>query len=160
MVLHLPQPKIIDADALNLLSHIPQKLMNAIITPHPGEAARLLGCTTSTVQADRCGSAKKIAEQYGAVVVLKGSGTIVADQKAIPAICEAGNPGMATAGMGDVLSGVIAGLVAQGLPLDNAAKLGVLMHAMAADAVAKENGERGLLASDLMLPLRRLANVL
>ena len=160
MVLHLPQPKIIDADALNLLSQAPEKLTHAILTPHPGEAARLLACTRSTVQADRYSSAKKIAEQYDAVVVLKGSGSIVTSHNAIPAICQAGNPGMATAGMGDVLSGVIAGLVAQGLSLLDAAKLGVLMHAMAADAVAKENGERGMLASDLMLPLRRVANAL
>ncbi|MBL4744403.1 MAG: NAD(P)H-hydrate dehydratase [Cycloclasticus sp.] len=149
-------PTVIDADALNLLSQQPRKNNHWVLTPHVGEAARLLNCTTAEIQQDRASAAEQLQEQYGGVVVLKGAGSLVFDGEEM-FICNAGNPGMASGGMGDVLTGVIAGLIAQGLTLFEAAKLGVLVHAMAADYAAKQ-GERGLLASDLMAPLRELVN--
>lgn len=151
-------PKIVDADALNLLSESPQKQANWILTPHPGEAARLLHCTVETVQANRRESAQKIMDQYGGVVVLKGEKTIVNAENEEPMICTAGNPGMATAGMGDVLSGVMGGLLAQHFALHAAAKTGVLLHAMAGDTAAEKSGERGMIASDLMQYLREFVN--
>ncbi|HLB56455.1 MAG TPA: NAD(P)H-hydrate dehydratase [Coxiellaceae bacterium] len=156
--LNTEQNKVVDADALNLLSEKPQKKNNWILTPHVGEAARLLHCSTAQVQADRFDSAKKLCNQYGGIIVLKGAGTLIQAENELPFLCEAGNPGMASGGMGDVLSGVIGGLLAQHFSLLSAAKTGVLLHAMAGDLAAKENGERGLLASDLMLYLRQLVN--
>lgn len=149
---------VLDADALNLLSQAPQRVPQAILTPHPGEAARLLGIDKSEVQADRFGAAEALTKRYGAVVVLKGAGTIVAAPGEVPAVIGAGNPGMATGGMGDVLSGVIAALHAQGLPPFQAAVAGALLHSAAADAAARVGGERGLLPSDLFPHLRRMAN--
>lgn len=157
-VLPAKQPKLLDADALNLLAERPEKHHDWILTPHPGEAGRLLNETTENVQADRVQAVKSLQRQYGGVVVLKGAGTLIKAQNDEIAICEAGNPGMASGGMGDVLSGVIGGLAAQGLSLENAAKAGVFIHAQAADAVAAEGGERGLLATDLLMQLRRLVN--
>jgi hydroxyethylthiazole kinase-like uncharacterized protein yjeF len=156
-VMENPLPKVIDADGLNILSSKntpPQD--NWILTPHPGEAGRLLGCPTATVQADRSLAAVQLQQRYGGVVVLKGMGSIVQGNNA-PYICTAGNPGMATGGMGDVLGGVIAGLLAQGLTLEKAASVGTLVHALAADQAALE-GERGLLAMDLMPYLRKGVN--
>ncbi len=150
--------KVIDADALNLLSQAPQPVPSAILTPHPGEAARLLGDTTAEVQADRFSSLGKLIEHYEAVVVLKGVGTLLGARGRLPAICTAGNPGMATAGMGDVLTGIIGGLMAQGLSLYQAAEAGVFIHATAADIAARDGGERGLLASDVLDYLRELVN--
>lgn len=150
-------PMIIDADGLNLLAQIQKKNENWVLTPHPGEAARLLGVSVEAVQQDRLSAIKALHNRYGGVSVLKGAGTLVYAANALPTLCDKGNPGMASAGMGDVLSGVIAGLIAQGIPLGEAAKLGVYIHAMAGDLAAKE-GERGLIAMDLMPFLRRLAN--
>jgi NAD(P)H-hydrate epimerase len=129
----------------------------AVLTPHPGEAARLLGIDTVAVQADRLGAARAVGERYGATVVLKGAGTVVAARGEIPAICDRGNPGMAVAGMGDVLTGVIAALLAQGASGPAAARAGVWLHAVAGDR-ASLAGERGLLASDLFEGLRALVN--
>lgn len=151
-----PLPKVIDADGLNLLAQHPVSIPNAILTPHPGEAARLLGCTTATIQQDRFAAAQQLQQRYGGVIVLKGMGTIVQSSNDT-AVCTAGNPGMATGGMGDVLGGIIAGLLAQGLPADKAAGIGVLVHALAADQAAA-TGKRGLLASDLFPYLRGLLN--
>ena len=109
------------------------------------------------IQADRFTAANEVQACYGGVCVLKGAGTIVATGKDIPAVCAAGNPGMASGGMGDVLTGAIAGLLAQGLTLSDAAQLGVCLHATAADYAAAK-GERGLLASDLLPYLRDLVN--
>lgn len=165
-VLHLAlqsgKPLVLDADALNLLSTWPHEPRDAILTPHPGEAARLLGITTAEVQRDRFAAAQAIAQRYGAVVVLKGAGTIVAapDGHGVQEplrVIGAGNPGMAVGGMGDVLTGVIAALRGQGLPAFDAASVGALLHSLAGDAAAEE-GERGLLPSDLMPYLRQLAN--
>lgn len=150
-------PLVVDADALNLLSKTNKFNENWILTPHPGEAARLLNETAQAVQQDRLDAIKKINKRYGGVCVLKGAGSLVLAPNSLPAICDKGNPGMASAGMGDVLSGVIGALLAQGIPLGDTAKLGVCMHAMAGDLAAKD-GERGMIATDLMPYLRRLAN--
>jgi hydroxyethylthiazole kinase-like uncharacterized protein yjeF len=150
-------PLVVDADALNLLSKERVKSNNWVLTPHVGEAARLLNCTSADIQSDRLMAVKQIQQEYGGVVVLKGKGSLVFDGQETISICDAGNPGMASGGMGDVLTGVIAGLIAQGLSALNAAKLGVIIHATAGDLAAVD-GERGLLASDLMPFIRRLAN--
>jgi len=150
-------PLVVDADALNLLAADPVRRENWILTPHPGEAARMLDCRSADIQADRYAAARNLQARYGGVIVLKGSGTLILDDRQNMAVCDAGNPGMASGGMGDVLTGVIAGLVAQGFALPDAARLGVCIHAAAGDAAARE-GERGLLADDLMPWLRKLAN--
>lgn len=152
-------PLVIDADGLNLLSEITLFRENWVLTPHPGEAARLINKTSQWVQEDRLAAIKEINKRYGGVCVLKGAGSLVLAPNSLPTLCDKGNPGMASAGMGDVLSGVIGGLIAQGIPLGDAAKLGVLIHAMAGDLAAKE-GERGTVAMDLMPYLRRLVNSL
>jgi hydroxyethylthiazole kinase-like uncharacterized protein yjeF len=152
------KPLVLDADALNLLAEEPHPVPGAVITPHPGEAARLLGKDKNEVQADRYGAAEALALKFRCVVVLKGAGTVVAAPGEIPAVIGAGNPGMATGGMGDVLSGVIAALQAQHLPVFQAAVAGALLHAAAGDAAARIGGERGLLPSDLFPHLRRMAN--
>ncbi len=153
------KPLVMDADALNLLAQHPQALHEAILTPHPGEAGRLLGVHADKVQRDRYGAAHAMAERYESVVVLKGAGTVVAAPGQIPAVIDTGNPGMASGGMGDVLTGVIAALRGQGFTAFDAAVCGALLHGAAGDAAAREGGgERGLLASDLFAQLRRLAN--
>ncbi len=153
------KPLVLDADALNLLARHPHALRaDAILTPHPGEAARLLGIGTAEVQQDRFRAARGLSERHGCVVVLKGAGTIVTAPGQTPRVISAGNPGMAVAGMGDLLTGVIAALVAQGLPAFDAASAGALLHAAAGDAAASDGGQRGLLPSDLLPWVRRLAN--
>ena len=162
-VLEQTVPLVVDADGLNLLAEEPARREQWVLTPHPGEAARLLGCTVGAVQDDRFAAAASLAESFGGVCVLKGAGTLVhggphAGSEGPPVgVCMAGNPGMATGGMGDVLTGIIAGLLGQGLGTVEAARLGVCLHAAAGDAAAKA-GERGLLAGDLMSWVRRLAN--
>jgi hydroxyethylthiazole kinase-like uncharacterized protein yjeF len=148
---------VVDADALSLLAQSPRKNAHWILTPHPGEAARLIGKTTAEVQHDRLGAAREIAARYGGTVVLKGAGTLVLGDAGLPAICDRGNPGMASAGMGDVLTGVIAGIVAQKAELAAAARVGVLVHALAGDMAARR-GERGLLATDLLAYLPTCVN--
>ena len=146
------------ADALNWLAATPARNDARIITPHPGEAARLLGSTAAAVQEDRRAALDALAETYGGTVVLKGAGSLVsAAADEAPWLCSAGNPGMASAGMGDVLTGVIAGLLAQGLALPAAAAVGVEAHARAGDRAAAR-GERGLIASDLLGELRGVIN--
>ena len=153
------KPRVFDADALNLLAESPRRLCECdTITPHPGEAARLLGIATGDVQRDRFAAAQALCERYGAQVVLKGAGSIVASPDAAPAVICAGNPGMAVGGMGDLMTGCIAALLAQGFAPRGAAIAGALLHAGAGDAAAREAGERGLLPSDLLPWLRRLAN--
>lgn len=148
---------VVDADALNLIAKSPRRRSNWILTPHPGEAARLLNCTTADIQNARLDAAQKLAADYGGVVVLKGAGTIVATEGEIPAVCDLGNPGMSTAGMGDVLTGVIAAIAAQGASLWDAARAGVVVHAAAGDEAA-QLGERGLVAGDLIGRLRSWVN--
>jgi len=158
-VLACDKPRVFDADALNLLAQIPQRLAaRDVITPHPGEAARLLGIETQDVQRDRFAAAAALCERYGASVVLKGAGSIVATPEGLPAVICAGNPGMAVGGMGDLLTGCIAALLAQGFAARDAAIAGALLHAAAGDAAARMDGERGLLPSDLLPWMRRLAN--
>jgi ADP-dependent NAD(P)H-hydrate dehydratase / NAD(P)H-hydrate epimerase len=150
-------PLVIDADALNLLAEEGQTSENWIITPHPGEAARLLKTESKTIQSDRFKSVRLLHEKYKGPVVLKGCGTLIADTEGNLFVCDAGNPGMSSGGMGDVLTGVIAGLVAQGIELNHATKMGVCLHANAADRAA-DSGERGMLALDLMPHLKDLVN--
>jgi NAD(P)H-hydrate epimerase len=152
------KPLILDADGIGLLARRPRPLPQAILTPHPGEAARLLGMRNDEVQADRFAAVESLAQSFQCVVVLKGAGTLVAAPGETTAVVDAGNPGMATGGMGDVLTGVIAALHAQGLPRFQAAVHGALLHGAAGDAAARIDGERGLLPSDLVAHLRRLAN--
>ncbi len=151
-------PLVLDADALNLLAVEPLHRDKWVLTPHPGEAARLLGCTVQEIQQDRFLAIAALEASFGGVCVLKGCGTLVLGADGESALCSEGNPGMATGGMGDVLTGVIASLIAQGWELGTAARLGVAVHAAAADRAAARDGERGLLASDLFSHLRRLAN--
>lgn len=147
---------VVDADALNRLAAQPAWREGWILTPHLGEAARLLGTDTATVHDDRWLAADRIVERYGGVVVLKGAGTLIVD-RARRSVVTAGNPGMASGGMGDVLTGVIAGLRAQGLSAFDAACAGVEVHGRAADHAA-QRGERGLLAGDVLDALRGVLN--
>jgi ADP-dependent NAD(P)H-hydrate dehydratase / NAD(P)H-hydrate epimerase len=142
------KPSVLDADALNSLAEQPRSNSNWILTPHPGEAGRLLGIAAADVQRNRLQTAQDICARYGGVVALKGAGTLVVDRDDLPHICDRGNPGMASPGMGDVLTGVIAGILAQGAGVVAAARTGVFVHAMAGD-MAAHRGERGLIASDL-----------
>ena len=146
-------------NALNLLAKRDNVLLapDTVLTPHPGEAARLLGITTAQVQADRPAAARALCERFDCVIVLKGAGTLVAAPDETPRVIAAGNPGLATGGTGDVLTGVIAALRVQGWPAFQAACTGALLHAVAGDMAALE-GERGMLASDLFAPLRGLVN--
>jgi len=159
-VLKSSLPVVIDADGLNVLAKHSGKHKNWILTPHSGEAGRLLGCSTEEVLADRLKALKTLQEKYGGVCVLKGAGTLIQGPSSIIGLCPYGNAGMASGGMGDVLSGVIGGLVGQGLTSLDAAKLGVCVHALAGDEAAKAGGERGTIASDLMPYLRKLVNVI
>lgn len=146
-------PLVVDADALNLLATTPSRNSEWILTPHPGEAARLLKASTTAVQRDRVVAARQLVKRYGGVCVLKGAGSLVADAQSLW-LCDRGNPGMASGGMGDVLTGAIAALRAQGLSALAAARLGVWLHAAAGDDAAQP-GEIGLLASDLYPFMRR-----
>lgn len=179
------RPLLLDADALNLLARAPKgrapkgkrrqrrRRENRVLTPHPGEAGRLLSCSAAEVQEDRFAAVRQLQKDYGGVVVLKGSGTLIcspgpkgggetaetsASDNVRLALSDSGNPGMASAGMGDVLSGVIAALIAQGLPLVVAAEYGVCLHGEAGDQQAAAGGERGLLARDVIEALRGLVN--
>ncbi|RUL80146.1 NAD(P)H-hydrate dehydratase [Dyella choica] len=152
------KPLVLDADGLNLLAREQHRFAApAVLTPHPGEAARLLARTNVEVQADRFAAARELAQRYGAVVVLKGSGSLIANPDGRLDVCTWGNPGMASGGMGDLLTGVIAALMAQGCSAWDAARIGVGQHARAGDVAARK-GERGLMASDLLDPLRALGN--
>lgn len=163
-VLRASQPLVVDADALNLIAEQAQgstesrRRADWILTPHPGEAARLLGVSTGDVQHDRLKALEALADRYGGTIVLKGAGTLVGARGRIPGLCERGNPGMATAGMGDVLTGATAGVLAQCGDPWTAARVAVLVHAMAGD-VAARGGERGLLASDVARELRTAVNL-
>ncbi len=148
----LQKPMLIDADGLNaLVGHLNKSiLLNKIITPHPGEMARLLGSSTAFVQADRKGVAKRFSKYYNVTIVLKGHRTVVASPAGTVYTNTTGNPGMATAGSGDVLSGVIAAFWGQGLSAFEAAKYGVHIHGLAGDLAAADKGEISLIASDII----------
>jgi len=158
-VLESDKPLVVDADALNLLSLAPRRRDNWILTPHPGEAGRLLGSTAKAVQADRLAALDALVLRYGGTVVLKGAGTLIGSAAATPGLCERGNPGMATPGAGDVLTGAIAGILAQCANAALSARVGVWVHAMAGDSVARAGGQRGLLASDIARELRTWVNL-
>lgn len=148
---------VVDADALNLLAASPRSLPpDTVLTPHPGEAGRLLGRSVAEVQHDRLAAAHALCSRFGCVAVLKGAGTVVAAPGETAWIIDAGNPGMAVGGMGDALTGVIAALRAQGLAAAHAAVAGALQHAVAGDRAAGEGGSRGLLPSDLIAALRHV----
>lgn len=152
------KPALWDADALNLLAINPRKRQNRVLTPHPGEAARLLGCSVKDIESDRLLSARKLTERYGGVVVLKGAGTLIASERGEMAIADVGNAGMASGGMGDVLSGIIGGLLAQKLNVYDAACAGSVLHGAAADEIAHRQGTRGMLATDLLAVIAPLVN--
>jgi NAD(P)H-hydrate epimerase len=152
-------PLVLDADALNTLAQIPrwwrELADDAILTPHPGEMARLAGVSVDEVQRDRAGIARRAAPEWNKTVVLKGAYTVVAAPDGKAKISPIANPGLASAGTGDVLSGAIAGLVAQGLSLFEAAALGVYLHGEAGEMVKDKLGDAGMIATDLLpvLPL-------
>jgi NAD(P)H-hydrate epimerase len=147
-----PHPLVVDADALNALADQPDVWRKAaaarVITPHPGELARLQNSTTSAVQSDRTGQAQKFAKTHGVVVLLKGHQTVIADGVKV-AVNTTGNPGMATGGTGDVLTGLIAALLAQKMNAFDAARLAAHLHGLAGDLAAAEFSEPGLIASDV-----------
>jgi len=151
-------PCVLDADALNLLAagvvQMPRMAAERIITPHPGEAARLLDQTTAVVQADRYAAALALQARWGGVAVLKGAGTVIAAESSLW-VSAAGNPGMASGGMGDVLAGLLGALLAQDMSAREASVLGVCLHGAAGDRAAA-GGQRSLLAGDLFEPLREL----
>lgn len=155
-------PLVLDADALNMLAagRVVREARrdNWILTPHPAEAARLLGTTAAAVQADRFAAVLALQQRYGGVIVLKGAGTLVCGPDGVIGLCTGGNPGMASGGMGDVLAGIIGGLLAQHVDIADAARLGVCLHAEAADLAAVLHGERGLLATDVIAQLQGLVN--
>jgi NAD(P)H-hydrate epimerase len=155
-----PPVLVLDADALNIISEVDkwwkQLPANTVLTPHAGEMARLTGKSIEEVQRDRLTSAREAAKQWGKVVVLKGAYSIIAEPKGTAMICEMANPGLATAGTGDVLAGAIAGLAGQNIAPCRAAALGVYLHAKAGELVREELGDTGMLAGDLMLALPKV----
>ena len=160
MLSKLTKPIVLDADALNIIASTQLDRLgdNCIITPHPGEAARLLNTTTAQVQQDRLTAIRKLQAKFNCIVVLKGANTLIKSCDRLVYLCGAGNPGMASGGMGDVLSGVIGGLVAQGLALDAATRLAVIAHATAGDKLAETEGQIGILATDLIPEIRKILN--
>jgi len=154
LITKLAIPMVIDADGLNVLvGHLDllkKTRAPIVMTPHPGEMARLIGTSTHAVQTDRLGVAADFVKRHPVTLVLKGARTIIADRSGVLTINSTGNPGMATAGTGDVLTGMIAGLIAQGYPPDQAARLGVYLHGLAGDLAAAEVGEIGFIAGDLI----------
>jgi NAD(P)H-hydrate epimerase len=157
-VLQCNLPLVVDADGLNLLAGEPERRDGWVLTPHPGEAGRLLGCSAREIQSDRFGAVSRLRRRYGGVVLLKGAGTLIASEvEALTGLCREGNPGMASGGMGDLLTGVIGSLIVQGESIEMAAEMGACLHGAAAD-LAAGGGERGMLATDLLPAIRRLMN--
>jgi len=156
-------PKLMDAGALRLLSEEDDGQRDDwVLTPHPGEAASLLGESVSDVQNSRFTSVELLQQKYGGYIVLKGAGSLLKSptsaKEKLPQVCPYGNPGMASAGMGDILSGVIGSFIAQGYELELAAQLGLCVHSLAGDLAASD-GQTGLLASDLLVHIRQLVNI-
>jgi hydroxyethylthiazole kinase-like uncharacterized protein yjeF len=159
-VLAAGKPLVMDADALNWLAEARLRRVDWVLTPHPGEAARLLGCSAAEVQADRFSALRHLQDLYGGTIVLKGAGTLVlGPSPRPPGVCSQGNPGMASGGSGDVLTGMIAALLGRGLDPENAAEAAVCLHAAAGDRAAAE-GEQGLLATDLIAAIRPTLNAM
>ena len=158
-VLESNKPLILDADALNILAQNPQQKEDWVLTPHPGEAARLLACSNSEIQSDRLKSLKKLCDAFGGVVLLKGQNTLIGRKENTPYMISAGNPGMSTAGMGDLLTGIISALYAQfrDQDLQLLTSVSALIHSTAGDRAAR-SGERGIIATDLFVELKDLLN--
>lgn len=158
-VLQSGKELVLDADALNLIASVPSLAIaapNFVMTPHPGEAARLLNCSVAQVECDRFAASRRLQQRFGGVVVLKGAGTLIAHKQGL-SLADVGNPGMAVAGMGDVLCGIIAALLCQGLSFEDATSTAVCAHGYAGDQAA-DGGYVGVRASDLMPHLRRYLN--
>ncbi|MDP1932876.1 MAG: NAD(P)H-hydrate dehydratase [Gammaproteobacteria bacterium] len=170
-------PLVVDADALNLLAEAAAERRETaaadeqsatvrrqhwVLTPHPGEAGRLLGCSTAQVQADRFAAVRRLQSTWGGVCLLKGAGSLISYESNADVVrcdlCTEGNPGMATGGMGDVLSGLTGAFIAQGLSLADSVRCAVCVHGESADLAASVDGERGLLASDLFVHIQQLVN--
>ncbi len=151
------KPMVVDADGLNLLAQNPEKRSNWVLTPHPGEAARLTRQNSNEIEQDRFHWVSLIQQNYGGVVLLKGAGTLVAGSDDV-AVSTTGNPGMASGGMGDSLTGIIAAMLAQSGHGLEAVEKSVYLHGAAADAAAQEQGEIGLLASDVIEKIRSILN--
>lgn len=160
-MLAVDKPLVVDADALNYLSEHRQRRSQWVLTPHPTEAARLLGLSTAAVQAARNEAAIALATDYAAIAVLKGACSLVSEliehNEVSISVCDYGNPGMATGGTGDVLAGLIGALIAQFGFSRRTVELGVLVHALAGDDAAAD-GERGLIATDLLAHIRQRVN--
>ncbi|MBL8695646.1 MAG: NAD(P)H-hydrate dehydratase [Planctomycetes bacterium] len=160
VVCEITKPLVLDADGLNAfasanaLADLARRKAPTVLTPHPGEAARLLGSTTAKIQADRVGAARTLAQRARAFVILKGAESCISDGTKVH-INRTGNPGMATGGSGDVLTGIVAAFLARGLPPWDAAVLAAHVHGRAGDLAARDGGEDGLLATDLLEFLRR-----
>lgn len=154
MIREVKIPIVLDADGINALSGHTDILRKAkgqvVITPHPGEMARLINISAAEINRDRLSVAGRFTREYNVVTALKGAGTIIAEPSGGIYINSTGNPGMASGGTGDVLTGMIAGLIAQGCPLPDAAITGVFLHGLAGDLAAKERGETGLIAGDVI----------
>lgn len=155
-VLEQPKPKVIDADGLNWLANNPTKQQNWVLTPHPLEAGRLIEQSQYHIQHDRFAAVTELQAMYSGTVVLKGCGSLIASRDKIK-ICQHGNPGMATAGSGDILTGIIASFIGQGMSPELAAEIAVNVHAQAGDLAAKE-GERGMIATDMLNCIRQIVN--
>lgn len=158
-------PLVLDADALNLIARhadlqddLRDRGQSTVLTPHPGEAARLLGCTAQQMQADRLAAARELAQKFGCSVVLKGAGSLCATRDGKLFVNNTGNPGMSSAGMGDVLTGMIAAFIAQGMSADDALQLAVHLHGAAGDALAEQHAGIGMTASELTDWARYLLN--
>jgi len=156
-LINVEVPRVIDADALNLLAESPYYSEQWVLTPHPGEAARLLQCSTADILQDRYQAVRELQKKYGGVCILKGAGSLICAGQHVY-VNSTGNPGMATGGMGDVLSGMIGALLAQKYSPLEAAKIGVYLHGLAADKAALKIGERGLRASDILKFIREVVN--
>lgn len=159
--LRLDKPLVVDADALNYLANNQEAKKNWVLTPHPAEAGRLLKTDTQSIQGNRLESVRNLVKQFGGVTVLKGNGTLIkTESHACVTLCPYGNSGMATAGTGDILSGMIAALCAQGLSLKQSAELGVYTHALAGDYGATQQGECSLTATDLLKYVRIITKMI
>jgi hydroxyethylthiazole kinase-like uncharacterized protein yjeF len=161
----LDVPLVLDADALNIIADRPDlrgmlhtRKAATVVTPHPGEAARLLACSTEDIQKDRAGSASHLVKRLSASVVLKGAGSLIATRDGKLYLNQTGNPGMSAAGMGDVLSGMIAAFIAQGLTTDEASLLAVHLHGAAGDELAKQQATIGMSATEVTEWARWLLN--
>ncbi len=156
---------MLDADALNILALRPDlctlllaRKAATVLTPHPGEAARLLGCKTGDVQADRAAAVRRLAQKFGCSVVLKGASSLCATRDGRLFVNNTGNPGMSAAGMGDVLAGMIAAFIAQGMSADDALLLAVHLHGAAGDALAAQHAGIGMTATEVTEWARWLLN--